>query len=78
MVPTFSYDATGNSGKYNFYGAYTGQPAPSIWFWTYGDGTVAFGQAPTQHRYDDHGSYTVTLTITSGMCAASTTQTVTW
>jgi PKD repeat protein len=77
MVASFTYNETGNSGKFNFYGAYTGQPAPTTWYWTYGDGTVAFGQAPTQHRYSGSGPYTVNLTITSGSCVAATSQTVT-
>jgi len=77
MVATFTYTQTGNSTKFNFYGAYTGQPAPASWYWTYGDGDVAFGQAPSRHTYGSASSYLVTLTISNGSCSASTSQTVT-
>ncbi len=68
MTPTFTYTEQGQSGKFNFFGAYTGQPAPASWFWWYGDGDVGFGQAPSQHRYDGDGPYTVTLLVTNGSC----------
>lgn len=74
MVAMFSYTEQGNSSKYNFYGAYTGQPAPNTWYWTYGDGDVGWGQAPSSHTFSGSGPYTVTLTITNGSCSASTSQ----
>ena len=77
MVPTFTFTQQGNSSKFNFYGAYTGQPAPESWYWTYGDGHVAFGQAPSRHDYNGNGPYTVTLTITNGSCSGTTSQSVT-
>ena len=76
MVPSFTWDQTGNSTKVNVYGAYTGQPAPDIWFWTYGDGDVAFGQAPTRHTYSGNGPYTISLTILSGSCSGTISETV--
>jgi PKD repeat protein len=77
MVPTFTYTEQGNSGKFNFFGAYTGQPAPASWFWWFGDGGVGSGQAPSQHRYSGNGPYTVTLQITNGSCQSSVDFTVT-
>lgn len=74
MVALFTYEEQGNSGKYNFYGAYTGQPAPEIWYWSFGDGDVGFGQAPSRSNYSGAGPYTVTLTITNGSCSASTSK----
>ena len=76
MVALFTFEEQGNSNKFNFYGAYTGQPAPEIWFWTFGDGDVGFGQAPNRHEYTGSGPYTVTLSISNGSCAASSSQTL--
>ena len=77
MSPSFTYTEAGHSGKFNFFGAYTGQPAPSTWSWNYGDGTVASGQDPPQHGYSGSGPYTVMLTVANGPCQASTSQSVT-
>ena len=77
MAPSFTYTEAGHSGKFNFFGAYTGQPAPANWTWTYGDGNVASGQAPTQHNYSGNGPFTVTLMVTSGICQSSASQSVT-
>lgn len=76
MTPTFTDARQGNSGKYNFYGAYSGQPAPASWYWTFGDGTTAYEQVPERHTFKAGGPYTVTLTISSGSCTASTSRTV--
>jgi PKD repeat protein len=76
MTPTFTYTKQGASGKFNFFGAYTGQPAPASWFWWFGDGAVGSGQAPAQHRYSGSGPYTVTLQITNGSCQSSISQAV--
>ena len=76
MVALFTYEEQGNSNKFNFYGAYTGQPAPEIWWWTFGDGEVGWGQAPSRHTYGGAGPYTVTLTISNGSCSASLSQTL--
>ena len=76
MAPTFTAAQQGNSGNFNFYGAYTGQPAPAIWYWTFGDGSTGYGQVPGRHTYAGGGPYTVTLTISNGSCSASTSRTV--
>jgi len=76
MSPTFTYTQQGASGKFNFFGAYTGQPAPASWFWWFGDGDIGFGQAPPQHRYSGAGPYTVTLLVTNGSCQDTISQTV--
>jgi PKD repeat protein len=68
MTPTFTYTVQGGSGKVNFFGAYTGQPAPASWFWWFGDGAVGSGQAPAQHKYSGSGPYTVVLLVTNGSC----------
>ena len=72
MAPTMTWTTTGNSGKYNFYGAYQGQPAPQLWFWWFGDGGIGFGQAPPRHTYSGNGPYTVTLLVTNGSCQDTT------
>jgi PKD repeat protein len=77
MVAMFTWDEQGNSKKVNFYGAYTGQPAPVTWFWTFGDGSVDFGQAPSRHTYSGSGPYTVTLTTINGSCSSTSSQTIT-
>src|ERR1019366_6306056 len=70
MSPSFTYTESGNSGKFNVFGAYTGQPAPSTWSWNYGDGSVASGQDPSQYRYSGNGPYTILLTVQNGPCQA--------
>lgn len=74
MSPTFTYTIQGGSGKVNFFGAYTGQPAPAQWWWWYGDSYVGFGQAPARHDYVGSGPYTATLLITNGSCQDSISQ----
>ena len=68
---------TGNGSKaheMSFQGAYTGQPAPLSWTWTFGDGSTDTGQNPTR-RYAAAGTYNVVLTITNGTCTRSTAST---
>jgi Flp pilus assembly protein TadG len=76
-APSFTYTEAGNSGRFNFFGAYTGQPAPAIWSWNYGDGTIDSGQAPPEHLYSGAGPYVAMLTVTNGSCQASYSQSVT-
>jgi PKD repeat protein len=76
MTPTFTYTQQGSSGHFNFFGAYTGQPAPASWFWWYGDGDIGIGQAPPEHRYNNNGAYTVVLLITNGSCQATVSKVV--
>jgi PKD repeat protein len=79
FVPTFSatFTGTGNGSKaheMSFQGAYTGQPAPLSWTWTFGDGSTDTGQNPSR-RYVTAGTYNVVLTITNGTCTRSTAST---
>jgi PKD repeat protein len=74
MTPTFTYTIQGGSAKVNFFGAYTGQPAPASWFWWFGDGAVGSGQAPGQHRYNGSGPYTAVLLVSNGSCQATISQ----
>jgi Flp pilus assembly protein TadG len=76
MTPTFTYTIQAGSGKVNFFGAYTGQPAPASWFWWFGDGAVGSGQAPGQHHYSGTGPYTAVLLVTNGSCQATISQTI--
>ncbi len=57
---------------YNFTDAST--PAPSAWFWEFGDGTTSTQQNPT-HTYASSGSYEVKLVVTTdcGLDSTSTT-----
>jgi PKD repeat protein len=78
MLALFSYSVQGGSGKVNFYGAYSGQPAPATWFWTFGDGSPPdYGQAPPRHDFSGPGPYTVSLTVTNGSCSSTVSQSVT-
>jgi PKD repeat protein len=79
-APSFTYEFTGNGNgtkkhQMTFYGAYTGQPAPASWAWTFGDGHSGSDQTASRN-YDEAGTYTVTLTVTNGSCVKTTTQTV--
>jgi Flp pilus assembly protein TadG len=79
-APSFTYEFTGNGNgvkkhQMTFYGAYTGQPAPASWSWTFGDGHSGSDQTVSRN-YEEADTYTVTLTVTSGSCVRTTTQTV--
>lgn len=50
-------------------------PAPTAWFWTFGDGNTSSAQNPT-HTYAAPGTYTVKLVSSMGSCLDSITQTV--
>lgn len=43
----------------------------TAWHWDFGDGQTATGQNPA-HAYASDGSYTVSLTVTNGSCAHTT------
>ncbi|MBI3748598.1 MAG: pilus assembly protein [Chloroflexi bacterium] len=73
MVPGFTFTQSGKS--FNFFGSYTGQPAPLTWSWAFGDNATVTGQN-VAHTYGSSSSKTVTLTVTNGSCSASTSQTV--
>lgn len=81
-APTFTYNFTGNGSgtkahQMTFYGAYTGQPAPASWLWTFGDGYAEQEPGQTVSRnYAAAGTYTVTLTVTNGSCVKQVSQQV--
>lgn len=60
-------------------GVYIGQTNTSVgasnFQWQWGDGTTSFGQNP-QKSYTNGGTYTITLTATSGTCSDTYTKTV--
>lgn len=43
------------------------------WFWDFGDGNTSTLQHPT-HTYADFGTYTVSLTVTNGVCSHTFTR----
>lgn len=45
--------------------------------WDFGDGTTSNALHPESHTYGTYGSYTITLTISNGMCSQSYSQKVT-
>ena len=59
-----------------FYGAYTGQPAPASWSWTFGDGTTGADQTDS-NRYSSAGTRPVTMTIKTGSCQQTVSHQVT-
>jgi len=69
-VANITSSETGHSGKFSFTGAYTGQPAPTSWSWTFGDGTTSNLQNPPQHDYSGSGPWTVRLTIQGPSCGS--------
>ncbi len=82
-APSFTYKFTGNGNgnrkdEMQFYGSYTGQPAPATWHWAFGDGHTDQGPllSTVTRPYTNAGTYTVTLTVTNGSCSKSTSQQV--
>lgn len=55
-----------------FFNAAASIPSTGTFFWTLGDGSTAFGLAPS-HRYAQGGLYIVTLTVTNDVGQSSTT-----
>ena len=49
--------------------------APLTWTWNFGDGNTSTAQNPV-HNYSLLGTYTVTLIVTNGGCADTTSQTI--
>lgn len=74
LAPNFSWSESGKSGRLSFSGASTG--TPTSWAWAFGDGSTGAGQSVT-HDYATPGSYTVTLTVSSGTCQVSTNKSIT-
>ncbi len=82
-APSFTYKFTGNGNgsrqhEMQFYGSYTGQPAPATWHWAFGDGHTDQGPllSTVTRPYTNAGTFTVTLTVTNGSCSKSTSQQV--
>src|SRR5690606_32913044 len=55
----------------------TSSAGPWDYVWDFGDGTTSTNPALSQHVYPDHGTYTITLTVSNGDCSAQQVQTVT-
>jgi len=65
--PVADFTYTVNPGTYNvstFYVEFTDTSTgePTMWFWSFGDGTYSTVQNPT-HEYISAGDYTVGLTV---------------
>ncbi len=57
--------------------ANTTTPGPWQYLWDFGDGTTSTLSDPTiTHTYATYGSYTILLTVTSGACAETQSQTI--
>lgn len=55
----------------------TSAPGPWNYLWDFGDGTTSTNPALSQHVFPDHGTYTITLTVSNDDCSAQQVQTVT-
>jgi PKD repeat protein len=75
-IPSITSSESGHSGHFTFTGAYTGQPAPTSWGWTFGDGLTSNLQNPPRHDYSGAGPYTVRLTIQGPSCGSVSVTTV--
>lgn len=71
-VGAFTFSQTNLT--YTFTDASTGSPIS--WQWNFGDGNTDTIQNPV-HTYTANGTYTVTLTVSNGLCADVITQTIT-
>ncbi|HMN04821.1 MAG TPA: PKD domain-containing protein [Flavobacteriales bacterium] len=51
---------------------------PGSWgySWSFGDGSSSTAQSPLQHTYSTWGNYTITLVVSTGICADTATQQV--
>jgi PKD repeat protein len=73
-LPTagFTYSITGCSGQIQFTDTTFWS---AVWLWSFGDGTTSTQQNPL-HTYTQPGTYTVSLTITSGICSTTVSRQV--
>lgn len=57
----------------------TNSTTPGSWdyVWDFGDGTTSTAINPASHTYATYGTYTITLTVTSGNCVQQQSTTVT-
>ncbi len=79
--PGASFDASTTAGPAPLAVAFTdtstGAPAITSWSWDFGDGTPDSTTRHPSHVFASRGSYTVTLTVTSGGGSSMTRRTVT-
>ncbi len=71
--PTAAFTFTFNNLTYNFTNTSSGATS---YLWNFGDGNTDTTQNPV-HTYSVSGPYTVTLTVSNGMCTATYTQQIT-
>jgi PKD repeat protein len=55
----------------------TGSGGVNSWSWNFGDGSPASTQQNPSHTYSSGGTYTVTLTISNGLCTKTVSQVAT-
>lgn len=68
-IPNSNFTFTSNDGAFAFQSA--GQ-SNITYSWDFGDGTLATGPSPV-HQYTDTGSFVVSLSASSGLCASAST-----
>jgi PKD repeat protein len=71
--PVGAFSFLQNNLTYSFSDLSTG--APTSWLWNFGDGATDTTQNPV-HTYAANGTYTVTLTVSNGLCSNVITQTL--
>lgn len=72
LPPNTNFNFTSNDGLFSFQSL--GNPN-HIYTWNFGDGTTIISQNPI-YQYTDTGTYEVTLTVNTGICSQSQTQTI--
>ncbi|MEZ4739971.1 MAG: PKD domain-containing protein [Flavobacteriales bacterium] len=78
-VPNAAFQATPFSQQFpNATVNVLNNSAPGSWnhAWTFGDGATSNVQAPGTHTYSTWGSYTITLVVSSAVCADTAVQVV--
>ncbi|MBS1583105.1 MAG: PKD domain-containing protein, partial [Bacteroidetes bacterium] len=61
----------GPDGTVHFQNTSAGTPAPTSWYWSFGDGGTSTLASPA-HTYTQPGTYTACLVLVSGNCFDST------
>lgn len=72
LPPEAGFTFTSNNGLFSF--TNTGNPDFG-YSWNFGDGSLSNVQSP-QYQYTDTGSYNVSLTVNTGICSKTVSQTV--